>query len=655
MEKNKKLLFLYIILVLILLLCVGYASINSITGEIQGEVNAEVQEGVFIYDVVYESDVAGNTNESTINYYTGTMISSSITLSSTNPASTITYKIALRNNSPYTYQLYGVTYEEGFYSNPNITYTISGFTLGDKIETQESKYLYITFKYKDGISENSQLNSYLKFNFALNTKQYTITFDANQGNVESNKKIVDYYSTYGEMPTPTRNGYKFKGWYTEKIDGEKITSDTIVKITEDQTLYAQWTANTYAINLNENGGSDVSDVTVTYDQKYINLPVPTREGFTFVGWYTDLCNGILINEDVTVTDPIYSTLYARWQKNNISDIFSSNASEVAMFQSSDENGDGLADFINYQLKCGSFHEKMNIPLTNLIIGKTYTLKFSTCTNAEFDTISSDNSSWRYGCYVSSQKNMSIDNNVSNIIVNTDNSGFNNWRCIGEQISKTNDITLTFTADANTMYWIWEFGAIKDDFLYKYELQNIQLNRVDNEFINFNKYTRLPATSEFSYEISVANKWNTKYNFTGASGCERIAYEITGLASGVTYTISFTEDYAGNWVEGGSVSYEYGCVLLNTDQYSEFSNNSPGNHYFLENYENACIIMRSSEGQFSEKNTGTLTASFVASGTTAYWVWDYGALSDSVKVSISVNITNLAISDGNVSDNIDTTN
>lgn len=654
MKKNKKILFLYSILFCIMFLCIGYASINSISGEIQGTAQAEVQDGVFIFDVIYDSNVDGNASESAINYYAGTMMSSSIKLSSTNPSSTITYKVAFRNNSLNTYQLYGVTYENDFYDNQDITYTISGFTLGDKIEAQENKYLYITFKYVDGIANNSQLNSYLKFNCALNAKQYTITFDANYGNVDTSSKLVEFYSTYGELPTPTRNGYSFKGWYTQKVNGEQITSDSLVEISENQTLYAQWKANTYVINLNENGGSAVNDVTVTYDQKYTNLPTPTREGHTFAGWYTDLCNGTLVNDSVTVEEPIYSTLYARWQKNNVQDDFSSNATEVAVFQSSDENGDGLADFINYQLKCGDYHEKMNIPITNLIIGKTYTLGFTTSTNAEIDTTSTNTSSWRYGCYVSNEKNTNIDNNASNIIVSTANSGFDNWRCTAEQIDKENNISLTFTANANTMYWIWEFGAINDGILYKYELKNIQLTRIDNEFINFNSYTRLPASSGCIYEIKEATKWSTSYNFTGASGCERIVYKITGLTTGNTYTISFTEDYTGNWVEGGNVSYEYGCVVLSEAQYSTFSSN-PGDHYFLENYNNSCIIMRSSEGQFSEKVTGTLNASFVASGTTAYWVWDFGAVADSVKATISLNVTNLTVSNGKISGNINTVN
>jgi len=48
---------------------------------------------------------------------------------------------------------------------------------------------------------------------------------------------------YGSLPTPTREGYTFAGWYTELEGGTQITSDTIFNATSDQTLYAHWAAN----------------------------------------------------------------------------------------------------------------------------------------------------------------------------------------------------------------------------------------------------------------------------------------------------------------------------------------------------------------------------------------------------------------------------
>ena len=55
--------------------------------------------------------------------------------------------------------------------------------------------------------------------------------------------LVTYGETYGSMPTPvkTNNIHSvFKGWFTEKEGGTKITSETIVTATDDHTLYAHW-------------------------------------------------------------------------------------------------------------------------------------------------------------------------------------------------------------------------------------------------------------------------------------------------------------------------------------------------------------------------------------------------------------------------------
>lgn len=68
----------------------------------------------------------------------------------------------------------------------------------------------------------------------------TLTFDPNGGTVSPTTKSIIYGGTYGSLPTPTRIGYTFSGWYTAKSDGTKITADTIVNTTDNQTLYAHW-------------------------------------------------------------------------------------------------------------------------------------------------------------------------------------------------------------------------------------------------------------------------------------------------------------------------------------------------------------------------------------------------------------------------------
>ena len=96
----------------------------------------------------------------------------------------------------------------------------------------------------------------------------------------------------GELPTPTRTGYTFKGWYTSPTGGTKISTTTVP--TGHTTYYAQWTENKYdiAFDLNKGTGSTdpildgsktPSNVTLKYtEHKKINNP--TRAGYTFKGW-----------------------------------------------------------------------------------------------------------------------------------------------------------------------------------------------------------------------------------------------------------------------------------------------------------------------------------------------------------------------------------
>lgn len=69
---------------------------------------------------------------------------------------------------------------------------------------------------------------------------YTLTYDVNGGTkLQVATKTVTYDSTYGELASPVRKGYTFKGWYTAKTKGTKVTAST--KVTGNVTIYAQWT------------------------------------------------------------------------------------------------------------------------------------------------------------------------------------------------------------------------------------------------------------------------------------------------------------------------------------------------------------------------------------------------------------------------------
>ena len=107
-----------------------------------------------------------------------------------------------------------------------------------------------------------------------------------------------------------RPGYRFDGWYTEATNGTKV--DNQYEPTGDIQLYAHWTAEKYTVTFEPGENATVTPTSkeVTYGGKYGTLPVPTKPGGKFLGWY----NGeIQITEDniVEITNDI--TLTARWE------------------------------------------------------------------------------------------------------------------------------------------------------------------------------------------------------------------------------------------------------------------------------------------------------------------------------------------------------
>ena len=215
---------------------------------------------------------------------------------------------------------------------------------------------------------------------------HNVTFNANGGSVTTTSKEVEDGSTYGSLPTPTRTGYVFDGWYTAVSGGTLVTSTTAVSGTEDETLYAHWSIGTYTITFVSNGGTAVASITqeyntpiqeptsptrsgaefggwyadaslttkfvfstmpgsdtnvyalwlvkstvtfnptsgscstlsktVTSHSAYGELPTPTLEGYTFVGWYTSLSEGSEVTASTSVTETSDHSLYARWSINS---------------------------------------------------------------------------------------------------------------------------------------------------------------------------------------------------------------------------------------------------------------------------------------------------------------------------------------------------
>jgi len=89
---------------------------------------------------------------------------------------------------------------------------------------------------------------------------------------------------------PTRNGYTFEGWSTEKDGPVKYQPKDVIKVTSDLNLYAVWSKKTPAIKFNNNGGEGTVPTTKPVaDDDDTKIAVdctnrPSRDGATFIGW-----------------------------------------------------------------------------------------------------------------------------------------------------------------------------------------------------------------------------------------------------------------------------------------------------------------------------------------------------------------------------------
>ncbi|MDO5291928.1 MAG: InlB B-repeat-containing protein [bacterium] len=153
--------------------------------------------------------------------------------------------------------------------------------------------------------------------------QYKVTFNANGGKCNTSTMIYKTDETLKSLPTATKTGYTFNGWYTAKTGGTKVTAASIVKTAKNQTVYAQWTAKKSVVTLNANGGyigntkTKTVKTNVVYNGKY-TLKTPKRAGYVFKGWYTAKTGGTKITSSSKVTVTKNTTLYAQWTKVTVS-------------------------------------------------------------------------------------------------------------------------------------------------------------------------------------------------------------------------------------------------------------------------------------------------------------------------------------------------
>ena len=254
----------------------------------------------------------------------GSMVATTYTQGSNNCTITaqwtpITYNVAYNGN--------GAT--SGSMSNSTHTYDVAKALTANAF----TKKYTVTYNYNGSGASNTTAPANYTFAGWSTSASGSKAYD-NSASVKNLRNTSGTYNLYAlwsggavTLPSPTRTGYSFAGWYDAASGGNKVgNGGASYTPGKNVTVYAHWTPITYTVTYNGNGatGGSTAKSTHTYDvQKSLTANGFTRTGYTFSGWntvaggtgtkYTDKQSVI----NLTATNGANINLYAQWTSTEV--------------------------------------------------------------------------------------------------------------------------------------------------------------------------------------------------------------------------------------------------------------------------------------------------------------------------------------------------
>lgn len=199
-----------------------------------------------------------------------------------------------------------------------------------------------------------------------------------------------YGQKVGELPEATRTGYSFLGWKNPST-GYYLSPTTTYNVANDATYYGDWSANSYKITFDANGGtiggSSKKEVSAKYDEivgsKVASAGTPSMTGYTFAGWWTHQIGGTQITSSTTTKVTGNVTYYAHWTAITYKIRFHHNVS---------------TDYYDGEVKCGDtnvaktyyYEQEMTYGVAKHLLSNKYTRKhvvsLNKRPNSESDTM-----------------------------------------------------------------------------------------------------------------------------------------------------------------------------------------------------------------------------------------------------------------------------
>jgi uncharacterized repeat protein (TIGR02543 family) len=140
----------------------------------------------------------------------------------------------------------------------------------------------------------------------------TVTFNNGGGSGTMGNQVSAFAANLNNL-TYTRSGYTFLYWTLfSNGTGSRYNNQASYPFSADQTLFAQWAADSHVVTYNTQGGTAVSNG-VFYTGAAVTFPTaPTKSGYIFDGWFTAPSGGTALTSPYSpgvITD---ITLYAQW-------------------------------------------------------------------------------------------------------------------------------------------------------------------------------------------------------------------------------------------------------------------------------------------------------------------------------------------------------
>lgn len=151
---------------------------------------------------------------------------------------------------------------------------------------------------------------------ANNATTYTLTYSTSgsaSGTAPASKTGNGLVTLDGNTGSLTKVGHTFAGWSTSANQSTGTTGS--YNLTANTTLYPAFTINTYNVTYDEQGGSSVSDGTFTHGGSLSYPANPTKNGYTFQGWFDASSGGNLKTASAVAAANASTTLYAQWSAN----------------------------------------------------------------------------------------------------------------------------------------------------------------------------------------------------------------------------------------------------------------------------------------------------------------------------------------------------